>query len=232
MIARLLAAALVAVLTALLAPSALAVLEVRPNTVAIDSEVDFVLRVHSVRAGTATQAVKVRFPDEVTGVAIASPPLGWSMRAIESDGRTIGVRYIGGIIPEGTHQDFLIRARTEVAGSSLWAAEQFYENGEVVEFSLATAQAGDRGQGPAAVVEIRGPTPAPEPGAPATPAAPREPEAPTSEQPLTVVSQPESEDGLGLLRGLGVTLLLIALAAFVAVLVLLRTRSDAAETPA
>jgi uncharacterized protein YcnI len=233
MIARLLAAALMAVLTCIVAPSALAVLEVRPNAVAIDSEVDFVLRVHSVRAGTSTYAVAVRFPDKVTGASIAAPPVGWSMRALESDGRIVGVRYTGGVIPEGTHQDFLIRARTEVAGSSLWTAEQFYTSGEVVDFSLTPGQTGGSGQGAGAIVEIRGPTPAPEPSAPATPGAPREPEAPASEQPYAVVPQPDSGDGVGLLQGLGVTLLLIALAAFVAVLVLQRTRSDdAAEEPA
>ena len=37
MIARLLAAVLISILTGILAPSALAVLEVRPNAVAIDS---------------------------------------------------------------------------------------------------------------------------------------------------------------------------------------------------
>jgi uncharacterized protein YcnI len=230
MITRLMAFALTAVLAGVFASSAVAVLEVRPARVAIDSEVDFVLRVHSVRAGTPTQAVKIRFPDEVAGVAIGAPPLGWSMRPVESEGRTVGVRYLGGVIPEGTHQDFLIKARTVTPGSSLFTAEQFYENGEVVQFALAPGQAGDRGEGGGAIVEIVGPSPAPAPGVPSTPPAAREPAdapPPASEAPFQVVSDGDS-GGLGLLRGLGLTLMLIALAAFVAVLVLLRTESDSA----
>jgi uncharacterized protein YcnI len=223
MAGRLIAVALVAVLAGLFASSAHGVLEVRPSRVAVDSEVDFVLRVHSVRSGTETRAVKVHFPEDLTGVAIGAPPLGWSMRPIESDGRAVGVRYLGGAIPEGTHQDFVVRARTAVAGRSLWTAEQFYANGDVVDFALEPGQAAGGDEGFAAVVEIRGPGAGATPSTPADPTAPREP---ASGEPFTVVPEADSEEGLGVLQWLGLALLLIALAAFVAARVLLWTDPD------
>jgi uncharacterized protein YcnI len=203
----------------------MAVLEVKPKRAAIESNVDFVLRVHSVRPGTYTQAVKIRFPEEISGGTIGAPPLGWSMRPIKNDG-TVGVRFSGGAIPSGTHQDFLIRARTVAAGRALFTAEQFYANGEVVSFDLAPGTAGDRDEGPGAVVQIVGPTTAPAPSAPPAPASPQGPaeEAVPASEPFAVVS---ANDGDGvLLRGFGLVLLLVALGAFVAVLVLILTGKD------
>ena len=148
------------VILATLAGSAVAALEVRPKRVAADANVTFVLRVHSVWPDATTQAVKIQFPEEIAVPVFDAPPLGWSTKPLKAgNGDTVGVMYHGGAIPEGTHQDFFVAARTVTPGRTLWTAEQFYDNGVVARFSLNPgAPSGDEieADGAAAIVTIVG----------------------------------------------------------------------------
>ena len=219
-----LALACMAALALLLAPGALAVLEVSPKAIDVGDAADFRLRVHSVRDGADTVGVTVRFPDEVGGAALGAPPLGWSMRAITGDrDRIVGVRYHGGVIPDGFHQDFTIRAQALTAGSVLWTARQFYDTGEVVDFDLRPGDPGDRREGIGAITTIRGSGPSAPAASPTVPREPVAPVAPPASPNPPVITDGDTGDGGGPLRALGILLLLVALAAFVALRVLLST---------
>jgi uncharacterized protein YcnI len=215
----LLAAVLAAVAWAIAVPIAGAAIEVVPRSARLGTDVNFTVKVHSIRPGTVTQAVSVELPPEIQLTVIGAPPVGWSQRPIKRDGRAVGVFFHGGEIPQGTHQRFRVTGRTRGVGRTVWTAEQFYADGVVEQLSLdPTSPPTDPQEtdGYGALVVIEGDGSEAQPGA-APPAA--SPEALPPAAPVVEIESPD--DGSGLARGFGTLLLLAGLVAFGAVLVML-----------
>jgi periplasmic copper chaperone A len=163
---------LLAAAAALLAScaTALAHVEVLPDSAAVQQAQEFTIRVPTERP-LPTTAVQVTFPSQINVYAFAPPPTGWTMSRSQRDGRYTGVTYTGGTIPVGGYLDFHVLGTPTAAGTAVWRARQTYADGTVKPWTgppekpgAVSAEAGPTAQGPAAAVTVAATASAAAPG--------------------------------------------------------------------
>jgi periplasmic copper chaperone A len=150
-----------ALLAGVLAPAAVAHVEVLPSTVTQNAFTEFTARVPTERE-VPTTAVKITFPPQVTVSSFAPPPAGWSLQeTLSDDGRTIGVVYRGGTIGIDRYLDFTFLGVGFDTGTAIWKTKQTYADGVVKSWTgppdppgAESVETGANQPGPASAVEV------------------------------------------------------------------------------
>lgn len=120
----------VALIACVFASTATAHIDVLP-TEATEGEAErFTVRVPSERE-LATTEVRVTFPPQLIVYSVDPAP-GWSARMLlRRDGRSRGVVFRGGRIPQDQFAEFGLLATPLETGTALWRSEQVYADGLV-----------------------------------------------------------------------------------------------------
>jgi Domain of unkown function (DUF1775) len=166
---RALVASLVAAAWLAGAGSALAHVEVLPDSVPAGTAVEFTIRVPTER-NVATAGVRVEFPSQVTVFSFADPPPGWQLLPLRApNGRFRGVVYRGGRIPPERYADFRLLGTPFEEGVAVWPTRQTYADGQVKPWTgppelpgqAESSETGPTAPGPAPAVQIGSPGSAP-----------------------------------------------------------------------
>jgi len=144
----------------MVAPVAMAHVEVLPSTAVKGESTEFTVRVPAEEGLTTTQ-VRVTFPAEVSVYAIADAP-GWTTKILKRpDGRIGGVIWSGGSIPPSHYADFTFLGTPFSTGSAVFPAWQTTSSGKVKRWTgppeapgAESTETGVDAPGPASAVTI------------------------------------------------------------------------------
>ena len=144
----------------MVAPVAMAHVEVLPSTAVKGESTEFTVRVPAEEGLTTTQ-VRVTFPTEVSVYAIADAP-GWTTKILKRpDGRIGGVIWSGGSIPPSHYADFTFLGTPFSTGSAVFPAWQTTSGGKVKRWTgppeapgAASTETGVDAPGPASAVTV------------------------------------------------------------------------------
>jgi len=144
----------------MVAPVAMAHVEVLPSTAVKGESTEFTVRVPAEEGLTTTQ-VRVTFPAEVSVYAIADAP-GWTTKILKRpDGRIGGVIWSGGSIAPGHYANFTFLGTPFSTGSAVFPSWQTTSSGKVKRWTgppeppgAESTETGVDSPGPASAVTI------------------------------------------------------------------------------
>jgi hypothetical protein len=141
--------AMIALALGLSASSALAAVQIQPDSAEINEQQQFTITVTN-DGELAVESVEVTAPGTITLDSAGDPPPQWSLQLIKEGERITGAIYRGGEIDAGQSVELTLLATPKELGAADWSVKEILENGGS---RLST--------GPALSVEVVEPPPPP-----------------------------------------------------------------------